>query len=166
MNTRTLTHTHNQGSGTLAHPLRTLDRLMRRQLQLHPPLEKNCLTFASSPTCCLQHRRACSLGGLFSLRKCPRPRLASHSLSLPPTLAFHFTVLPTQLHYSSHLPPTSVSSSSSSPSLHPFTLLPRTTPDPRTTTATHRHTLHNPHTMDLLSSHYPQEPSCARMPAL
>lgn len=68
---------------------------------------KNCLTFASSATCCLQHQRACSLGGLFSLRKCPRPRLASHSR--PPTLAFHFTVLPTQLHYSSHLPPTSVS---------------------------------------------------------
>ena len=50
---------------------------------------KNCLTFASSATCCLQHQRACSLGGLFSLRKCPHPRLASgpaHAhFTLPPS---------------------------------------------------------------------------------
>lgn len=98
----------------MAHPRRTLDRARHgHYLQLHLPLKISCLTFASSPTC-LQQQRACSLGGLFSLRKCPRPRLASHSL--PPAHA-HFTLLPScQLNctrdlLSRILPPTSVSSS-------------------------------------------------------
>lgn len=109
-------------------------------LQKHLPLKISCLTFASSPTC-LQQQRACSLGGLFSLRKCPRPRLASHSL--PPAHA-HFTLLP-----SSQLNCTRDLLSHPAADLRLFffslfTLPPRATSEPRTTTAFHRHNLPNP----------------------
>lgn len=147
----------------MAHPRRTLDREVHRHLQLYLPLFKFLLDlrFVVDWTC-LQQQRACSLGGLFSLRKCPHPRLASG-----PAHA-HFT-----------LPPSANSTARESNLSQPaadlrlfflfsliHTHIPPSPSDPRPTTAIHRHTLHKPHTMDLLNSYYPQEPSCARMPAL
>lgn len=78
-------------------------------------------------------------GWAFSLRKCPRPRLASHSL--PPTPISLYPP-PTQLHAS-----LASASCRRPPSLLLFTIhtsSARAPSDPRATTATHRHNLPNP----------------------
>jgi hypothetical protein len=85
-----LRYSHAGKTRVAAHPRRTLDREVHRQLQLHLPVFQSLLDlrFVFDWTC-LQQQRACSLGGLFSLRKCPHPRLASgpaHAhFTLPPS---------------------------------------------------------------------------------
>ena len=122
-----------------------------------------CLTFASSSTGLAYNSsgRALWVGFL----ACESARIRAWPQD-PPTPISLYLRLPTQLHgraTSRDLPPTSVSSSSFHYSRTHSRPLPPTRARP---TAIHRHTPHNSHTMDLLNSYYPQEPSCARMPAL